>query len=343
MEGHRFSSFLIVVVAAVFSVDASENGQYLLVANSFHISRVSPNGSSFENLYSDPLSGRIVGLDYHYSEGYMYWSDDIHGTLNRALLNGSNDEILLHTDNPVIDGIAVDWVNEKLYWTEATVGEVLVMDIMQRQKRKLIVNHDGSRTRAITVDPATRYMYWSDWGDEARIERAGMDGSNRTILHNTDLIWPNGIAIDYENQILYWIDASLDTLEYSNVDGTGRTLLNQGGEIVCPFSITLNDDYLFWTDWQELAIFTTHKNQLNGAITSFYQLTLRPQGIEVVTPDRQRDAENPCDSADCDSSTLCLLSPNAEGFSCLCTDDDADCKRPTPLPPPLGMHTKSYQ
>ena len=36
-------------------------------------------------------------------------------------------------------------------------------------------------------------------------------------------------------------------------------------------------------------------------------------------------AENPCDNADCDSSTLCLLSPNPEGFSCLCTDDDADC------------------
>ena len=141
----------------------------------------------------------------------------------------------------------------------------------------------------INVIVVFRYMYWSDWGNEARIERAGMDGSNRTILHNTDLIWPNGITIDYENQILYWIDASLDTLEYSNVDGTGRTLLNQGGEIAHPFSITLNDDYLFWTDWQELAIFTTHKNQPNSAITSFYQLTLHPNGIEVVTPDRQRD------------------------------------------------------
>lgn len=23
------------------------------------------------------------------------------------------------------------------------------------------------------------YMYWTDWGEEPRIERAGMDGSNR--------------------------------------------------------------------------------------------------------------------------------------------------------------------
>jgi hypothetical protein len=79
-----------------------ESGGYFLAANSFHISRISLNGSSIKTLHTDPLSGIIVGLDYHYSEGYMYWSDVRHGTLNRALLNGSNDEVLLYTDDPVI-------------------------------------------------------------------------------------------------------------------------------------------------------------------------------------------------------------------------------------------------
>ena len=50
--------------------------------------------------------------------------------------------------------LAVDWVNEKLYWTEHYVGEVLVMDITQRQKRTLIVG--GSTVAAIAVDPVTR-------------------------------------------------------------------------------------------------------------------------------------------------------------------------------------------
>ena len=48
-------------------------------------------------------------------------------------------------------------MNEKLYWTEATVGEVLVMDIAQRQRIKLIDNYDRSTTRAIAVDPTTWY------------------------------------------------------------------------------------------------------------------------------------------------------------------------------------------
>lgn len=32
---------------------------------------------------------------------------------------------------------------------------------------------------AIDVCLPSSYMYWTDWGEEPRIERAGMDGSNR--------------------------------------------------------------------------------------------------------------------------------------------------------------------
>ena len=131
-------------------------------------------------------------------------------------------------------------------------------------------------------------MYWSDWGEEARIERAGMDGNNRSVLHNTGLIWPNGITIDYENQIIYWVDAFLDILEYSNVDGTGRTLLKQDDPIFHPFSITLEKEFLYWTDWQNFTIFKMVKDNPNVSIMSINQLRFRPDGITAVTPDRQR-------------------------------------------------------
>lgn len=137
-------------------------------------------------------------------------------------------------------------------------------------------------------------MYWSDWGFEARIERAGMDGSNRTVLHNTNLVWPNGITLDYVNQKIYWIDASLDNIEYSNVDGTGRTLLERvyvDDGVFHPFSLTLAKEFLFWTDWNQLAIFSTHKDLPNDniIISLFSLLVDAPHGIEAVTPDRQQD------------------------------------------------------
>ena len=35
----------------------------------------------------------------------MYWSDVINGSLNRAFLNGTNAEVLLRTEDPVIGEI----------------------------------------------------------------------------------------------------------------------------------------------------------------------------------------------------------------------------------------------
>jgi len=56
-----------------------------------------------------------------------------------------------------------------------------------------------------------RYMYWTDWGEEAKIERAGMNGdlSTRTTVISEEISWPNGLTIDYLERKLYWVDASL--------------------------------------------------------------------------------------------------------------------------------------
>ena len=128
-------------------------------------------------------------------------------------------------------------------------------------------------------------MYWTDWGSPAKIERASMDGKNRTVLHSTQLVWPNGLTIDYGAQTIYWIDANLDKIEYSNVDGTGRRILITVS--FHPFSITLEGNLLFWTDWSFDTIFTAHKTSGVSIGTVYSNLRNRPYGIEAITPDRQ--------------------------------------------------------
>lgn len=68
-------------------------------------------------------------------------------------------------------------------------------------------------------------MYWSDWGASPKIERAGMDGSVRRVLVSTNLTWPNGLAIDHNLGRLYWVDGGTKAIEYSRLDGSGRTAL----------------------------------------------------------------------------------------------------------------------
>lgn len=40
-----------------------------------------------------------------------------------------------------------------------------------------------------------RWVYWTDWGEPAKIERAGMDGSHRSVVISSDIKWPNGLAL----------------------------------------------------------------------------------------------------------------------------------------------------
>lgn len=56
------------------------------------------------------------------------------------------------------DGIAVDWINAKLYWTDTRNKTVEVLDLSRGYRTALILTGIGSSSmpRAIVVDPQTR-------------------------------------------------------------------------------------------------------------------------------------------------------------------------------------------
>ena len=131
-------------------------------------------------------------------------------------------------------------------------------------------------------------MYWTDWGSPAKIERASMDGSSRTVLHNTSLVWPNALTLDYDTQTLYWMDAFLNKLESSGLDGSNRRLLSTFN-IHHPFGVDIYRGRLYWTDWLADGILTAPINQLTDVSVVFGNLRLDPQGIKVVCQEKQPD------------------------------------------------------
>jgi hypothetical protein len=134
-------------------------------------------------------------------------------------------------------------------------------------------------------------MYWTDWGTPAKIERASMDGTARQTLHNTELVWPNGITIDYQSQTIYWMDARLNKLESSHVDGSYRIPLSQ--QLVHPFSITLYNGTLYWSDWAyHRVIFASLSSLLDvyGLIPG-KAILADPTGVKVVAIDAQPMSE----------------------------------------------------
>ena len=79
-----------------------------------------------------------------------------------------------------------------------------------------------------------------------------------------------------------------------------QVLVRRSNGILHPFSITLENDLLFWSDWTNDSIFATHKLDGGNIFTVYHNLLLNPNGIEAVTPDRQILSE-------CHSFCLCIL------------------------------------
>lgn len=103
-------------------------------------------------------------------------------------------------------------------------------------------------------------MFWSDWGSDAKIERAGMDGSHRETLIQESVIWPNGLTLDLVMEKLYWVDAKMNTVGSSNLDGTeARVVLFSPEYLSHPFSISVFEDSMFWSEWSSRNIYKASK------------------------------------------------------------------------------------
>ena len=56
----------------------------------------------------------------------------------------------------ILDGIAWDWINKKLYWTDATEKDIEVLDPSSGHRKVLAHTGATSIPRAIVVDPIRR-------------------------------------------------------------------------------------------------------------------------------------------------------------------------------------------
>ena len=52
-------------------------------------------------------------------------------------------------------GLAWDWVNEKIYWTDACGGKIEVYDQQTGYRKTLVSTVPGSYPRAIVLDPTS--------------------------------------------------------------------------------------------------------------------------------------------------------------------------------------------
>ena len=215
------------------------------------------------------------------------------------------------------DGLAIDWLGDKLYWTDSETNR-LEVSTLQGDHRKVLFWEDLDQPRAICLFPKKGLLFWTDWGENPKIESAGMNGdlTTRHIIIKDDIHWPNGLTIDYEEEAIFWADAKLNIICSASLTGSNRRTISQG-DLQHPFALTMYKNVLYWTDWQTKSIHSCNKKTGAGR-KAVLGSSLTPMDIHVYDHDRQPYSSLPCQNQNGRCSHLCLSAPYPPWFTCAC-------------------------
>ncbi|KAI4544121.1 hypothetical protein MG293_004387 [Ovis ammon polii] len=275
-----------------FDYHKSVGEAFVIFSDGRDLLKGSIHGNNFQILAESQNRGLAVGVDFHYRLRRVFWTDVVQNKVFSVDISGSRIREVLGVSVEDPENLAVDWVNNKLYIVETRVNCIDVVNLDGSHRITLISEHLG-HPRGIAVDPTVGYLFFSDWQNVfgvPRIERAYMDGSNRKDLVTTKLGWPGGITLDLVSKRVYWVDSRFDYIETVTYDGLKRmTVIHGGADIPHPFSISLFEGQLFFTDWTKMAVLKANKfKETNPRL--YYRSSLKPFGVTVYHGLRQPDA-----------------------------------------------------
>lgn len=296
---------------------ASDMQKYLVVAVRHTIRRISLEVPYYADVVvplNRQLSNAII-VDIHIENNSVYWSDTTEDKIYRAGLSDGKVEDVINVGLYDVNGLAVDNVGQKLYWTDAGRKRIEVSNLDGSQRRVLIW-HELDSPRAIAVNHLTGHMIWADIGAQVRIERADMDGGRRAVIVSERLGWPNGITITKKGQFV-WADSQTHTIEIADINGVNRRQLIN--ELPAPYGVAVVDDFVYWSDWETRAI---HRlNILSDSpkpeiIIKGLNNLVDIRAINTLVND-SHIIHNMCQINNGGCSHLCLRN-SAKGYSCLC-------------------------
>ncbi|KAM7407483.1 hypothetical protein PAMA_003284 [Pampus argenteus] len=259
-----------------------------------------------------------VALDFDLTDRRIYFTQSSGAGSSKisyiSLSSPTTAPVVVASDLGAPDGIAYDWINNRIYYSDYVNQSISSMSVDGSQRT--IVAH-VSRPRAIMLDPCRGYMYWTDWGTHAKIERATLGGNFRTEIVNGSLVWPNGLTLDYEEERLYWADASLQKIERSSLTGANREVIVSTA--IYPFAMTMFGQFIYWTDWNTRSIYRANKHDGSDQRVMIQNLPSRPMDIHVLASKKQQQCDSPCQQFNGGCSHICTPGPN--GAECQCPSE----------------------
>jgi len=213
------------------------------------IRRAEADGSGVVTLLQSEVD-EPVGLILDADEAKMYWADPSNGTIQRANLDGTGLETLV-SDLARPNDLALDNINDKLYWTESGAefndSGIPIGDINRVQRSNLdgsnveeIVTLSSGSPDGVAVDAAGGKVYWkvsTDSSTPDQLRRADLNGSNPEDVLELGA-FTQEFVLDLENERVY-STLGPDEIQVVNLDDTGAATFLDTGTNSQPAGIAL--------------------------------------------------------------------------------------------------------
>uniref|UniRef100_A0A4W2GWF9 LDL receptor related protein 2 n=1 Tax=Bos indicus x Bos taurus TaxID=30522 RepID=A0A4W2GWF9_BOBOX len=232
-----------------------------------------------------------------FGEAFVIFSNG--RNLLKGSIRGNNFQILAESQNRGLAvGVDFHYRLRRVFWTDIVQKKVFSVDISGSRIREVLgVSIEDPENLA--VDWVNNKLYIVETRVNC-IDVVDLDGSHRITLISEYLGHPRGIAVD---------------------PTVGMTVIHGGADIPHPFSISLFEGQLFFTDWTKMAVLKANKfKETNPRL--YYRSSLKPFGVTVYHGLRQPYARNPCAHENGGCQHICVLSHRTFngglGYRCKC-------------------------
>lgn len=249
------------------------------------IAKISLDGSNFQRILMNTGDVRDIVIDK--IKNILYFIQNTNNVIKKLALNGSSTpETIVSSGINFPWGIAHDFVDDKVYWTDNDDHKICRVD-SDGSNFETILSSGIVNPRGIAIDYYNRKLYFTDANstNDGRIYRCNMNGSNLELLLGTQdereapspLETPGGIDLDLEKHEMYWVDGDTQKVQKAGMDiPEGSTAFNRtdistlftsttGHPAMIVLDLINVTKKMYWTDIFESIIFNAN---LDGTYAS---------------------------------------------------------------------------
>ncbi len=177
--------------------------------------------------------GYVISMAIHPRQRKIYWTNSFHHRVSRANLDGTDIEHLV-TGLQSPEGIALDPVNGKMYWSEFLGQGSISRANLDGSGVELILPGHVASSEGLALDVNTQKLYIANLSGS--IDRLNTDGSGYEVLVDS-LGQPQQLSLDLSSGKIYWGDAALHKVMRANLDGSDVEDISLEG---IPITVALN-------------------------------------------------------------------------------------------------------